>query len=59
VPFDSAAWTAQWKSAGDVRALDDAIVSLLFAVPPQTPPQPSQPLALVRELVLDPAYELK
>jgi hypothetical protein len=59
VQFDSAAWTAQWTSAEDMRAPDKAIVSLLFAVPPQVPPHPGEPLALVRELVLDPAYELK
>jgi len=34
-------------------------VKLLFAVAPQTPPRATDPLAMLRELVLDAAYELK
>ena len=59
VQFDSTAWVAQWKSTADARARDDAIVRLLFAVPPRTALQRSEPVALLRGLVLDPAYELK
>ena len=59
VQFDSAAWIGQWKGAPDTRQVDDAIVRLLLAIPPQTPPQQTDVVALVRELVLDPAYELK
>jgi hypothetical protein len=59
VQFNSAAWFAQWKAPVDAQKRNDDAVRLLFAVAPQTPPQASEPLALVRELVLDAAYELK
>jgi hypothetical protein len=60
VQFDSAAWFAQWKaSAPDAQKRNADAVRLLFAVAPQTPPQSSEPLAMLRELVLDAAYELK
>ena len=59
VQFDSAAWFAQWKAPADSHARNDDAVRLLFAVAPQTPPQATEPLALLRELVLDAAYELK
>ena len=59
VQFDSAAWFAQWKAPADAQARNADAVRLLFAVAPQAPPQATEPLALVRELVLDAAYELK
>ncbi|HEX3632892.1 MAG TPA: DUF1800 domain-containing protein [Casimicrobiaceae bacterium] len=59
VQFDSAAWFAQWKSPADAQKRSDDAVRLLFAVAPQTPPQATEPMALVRELVLDAAYELE
>ncbi|HEX4522491.1 MAG TPA: DUF1800 domain-containing protein [Casimicrobiaceae bacterium] len=59
VQFDSAAWFAQWKAPADARKRSDDAVRLLFAVAPQTPPQATEPLAMLRELVLDAAYELK
>jgi hypothetical protein len=59
VQFDSAAWFAQWKAPVDAQKRNDDAVRLLFAVAPQTPPQATEPLAMLRELVLDAAYELK
>jgi hypothetical protein len=59
VQFDSAAWFAQWKAPADVEARNNDAVRLLFAVAPQTPPQATEPLAMLRDLVLDAAYELK
>jgi uncharacterized protein (DUF1800 family) len=59
VQFDSAAWFAQWKAPADAQARNDDAVRLLFAVAPQAPSQATEPLAMLRELVLDAAYELK
>jgi uncharacterized protein (DUF1800 family) len=59
VQFDSATWFAQWKAPADVEARNNDAVRLLFAVAPQTPPQATEPLAMLRDLVLDAAYELK
>lgn len=60
VQFDSVAWFGQWSKPSDARARNDNAVRLLFAVVPQTPPpQESEPLALVRGLVLDAAYQLE
>jgi len=59
VQFDSAAWFAQWKASADANQRNDDAVKLLFAVAPQTAPQATEPLAMLRELVLDAAYELK
>jgi uncharacterized protein (DUF1800 family) len=59
VQFDSVAWFAQWKAPADAQARNADAVRLLFAVVPQTPPQGTEPLAMLRELVLDAAYELK
>jgi hypothetical protein len=59
VQFDSTAWFAQWKAPVDAQKRNDEAVRLLFAVAPQTPPQGTEPLAMLRELVLDAAYELK
>jgi uncharacterized protein (DUF1800 family) len=59
VQFDSSAWFAQWKAPADAQARNADAVRLLFAVAPQTPQQATEPLAMLRELVLDAAYELK
>jgi uncharacterized protein (DUF1800 family) len=61
VQFDSAAWFAQWKAPRDAEGRNADAVRLLFAVAPQTPPPPEaiESVALVRELVLDAAYQLK
>jgi uncharacterized protein (DUF1800 family) len=59
VQFDSAAWFGQWKARADAPTRNEDAVRLLFAVAPQTPPQATEPRALVRELVLDAAYQLK
>jgi hypothetical protein len=60
VQFDSKSWLAQWKAPGDANAQSDAFVRLLFAVPPQAPPaRGEEPLAMLRGLVLDAAFELE
>jgi uncharacterized protein (DUF1800 family) len=59
VQFDSAAWFAQWNTPIDAQARNNDVVRLLFAVAPQAPPPATEPLAMLRELVLDAAYELK
>ncbi len=49
VQFDSAAWFAQLESSGaDAQKRNDDAVRLLLATAPQTPPRPSEPLAMVR-----------
>ncbi|HKW81868.1 MAG TPA: DUF1800 domain-containing protein [Casimicrobiaceae bacterium] len=58
VQFDSAAWFAQWN-AGDDRSREAAAAASLLAVAPQSTPKARKPLALVRELTQDAAYELK
>jgi uncharacterized protein (DUF1800 family) len=58
VQFDSDAWLAQLKSTDQARA--GAAIHLLLAYAPQTAPDPaSEPLAMVRQIVLDAAYQLK
>jgi uncharacterized protein (DUF1800 family) len=60
VQFDSTAWLAQFKSAPDPARRADAVTRLLVATAPQTAADPhSEPLALVRGIVLDAAYQLK
>jgi uncharacterized protein (DUF1800 family) len=58
VQFDSDAWLAQLKTTAPARA--DAAARLLLAYAPRTAPDPaSEPLTMVRQIVLDPAYQLK
>jgi uncharacterized protein (DUF1800 family) len=60
IQFDSTAWLAQFKSAPDAVRRTDAVTRLLVATAPQTTPDPhSEPLVLVRGIVLDAAYQLK
>ena len=58
VQFDSDAWLAQLNAPAARRA--EVATRLLLAYAPQSPPDPaSEPLALVRHIVLDAAYQLK
>jgi uncharacterized protein (DUF1800 family) len=58
VQFDSDAWLAQLESAGCPSA--DTAMRLLLAYAPQAAPEPgATPLAIVRQIVLDAAYQLK
>jgi hypothetical protein len=58
VQFESATWFAQFKATDATRT--DAAMRLLLAYAPQSAPDPaSDPLAMVRHIVLDAAYQLK
>ena len=58
VQFESATWLAQLKATDVTRT--DAAMRLLLAYAPQSAPDPaSDPLAMVRHIVLDAAYQLK
>jgi hypothetical protein len=58
VRFDSDAWLAELGT--DERSRAGAAMRLLLAYAPQAAPDPSSPpLALVRQIVLDAAYQLK
>jgi hypothetical protein len=58
VQFDSVAWLAQFDTTEHARA--DAATRLLLAYAPQAAADPaSAPLAMVRQIVLDAAYQLK
>jgi uncharacterized protein (DUF1800 family) len=58
VQFESATWLAQLKATDATRS--EAAMRLLLAYAPQSPPDPaSDPLAMVRHIVLDAAYQLK
>jgi hypothetical protein len=58
VQFESATWLAQLKATDATRT--DAAMRLLLAYAPQSAPDPaSDPLAMVRHIVLDAAYQLK
>ena len=58
VQFDSDAWLAQLDTTE--RARTDAATRLLLAYAPQAAADPaSAPLAMVRQIVLDAAYQLK
>jgi uncharacterized protein (DUF1800 family) len=64
VQFDSKAWFAQLAppegAPEDVRDRAQAATRLVLAITPQTPHEPTgEPLGLVRQLVLDAAYQLK
>ena len=58
VQFDSDAWFGALKATPDARSA--AATRVLLAYAPQAQPDPaSEPLAMVRQLVLDAAYQLK
>ena len=58
VQFESATWLAQLKAPDANRT--DAAMRLLLAYAPQSAPDPaSDPLTMVRHIVLDAAYQLK
>jgi hypothetical protein len=58
VQFDSDTWLAQLDTTEHARA--DAATRLLLAHTPQAAAEPaSAPLAMVRRIVLDAAYQLK
>ena len=60
IQFDSTAWLAQFNSGYDSAKRTEAVTRLLVAIAPQTAPDPhSEPLPLVRGIVLDAAYQLK
>jgi uncharacterized protein (DUF1800 family) len=58
VQFQSETWLAEIRATDATRV--QAATRLLLAYPPQSPPDPtSEPLAMVRHIVLDAAYQLK
>jgi uncharacterized protein (DUF1800 family) len=58
VQFESTTWFAQFKITDSTRS--DAAMRLLLAYAPQSAPDPaSDPLTMVRHIVLDAAYQLK
>jgi hypothetical protein len=60
VPFESGAWLAQFDASRQTRSRSGAASRLLLATAPQAVPDASsEPLAMVRALVLDAAYQLK
>ena len=60
IQFDSTAWVAQFGAGADATRRSSNATRLLLATAPQMPPEPgSDPLALVRGIVLDVSYQLK
>jgi uncharacterized protein (DUF1800 family) len=60
VQFESGLWLAQFDASRGTRSRSGAASRLLLATAPQSVPDASsEPLALVRALVLDAAYQLK
>ena len=60
VQFESGLWLAQFDTSRGTRSRSGAASRLLLATAPQSVPEASsEPLALVRALVLDAAYQLK
>jgi hypothetical protein len=60
VQFDSATWFAQFGVLPDAAQRTDAATKLLLATAPQATPDPhSDPLVMVRGIVLDVSYQLK
>jgi hypothetical protein len=60
VPFESGVWLAQLDASRGTRTRSSAASRLLLATAPQSMPDAgSEPLALVRALVLDAAYQVK
>ncbi len=60
VTFESGVWLAQFDTARGTTGRNGAASRMLLATAPQAAPDAnSEPLALVRALVLDAAYQLK
>jgi hypothetical protein len=60
VQFESGVWLAQFDASRGTRTGGSAASRLLLATTPQSVPDvESEPLALVRALVLDAAYQVK
>jgi uncharacterized protein (DUF1800 family) len=60
VQFESGVWFAQFDASRGTSSRNGAATHFLLATAPQSAPDPgSEPLALVRALVLDAAYQLK
>jgi uncharacterized protein (DUF1800 family) len=60
VQFESSVWLAQFDASRGTRTRGSAASRLLLATAPQSMPDAgSEPLALVRALVLDAAYQVK
>jgi hypothetical protein len=60
VQFESGVWLAQFDASRGTRTRSSAASRLLLATAPQSvPDSSSEPLALVRALVLDAAYQVK
>jgi uncharacterized protein (DUF1800 family) len=60
VPFQSGVWLAQFDTARGATGRNGAASRMLLATAPQSAPDAnSEPLALVRALVLDASYQLK
>jgi uncharacterized protein (DUF1800 family) len=60
VQFESGVWFAQFDASRGTSNRNGAATHFLLATAPQSVPDPgSEPLALVRALVLDAAYQLK
>jgi uncharacterized protein (DUF1800 family) len=60
VQFDSSAWFAHLDGPDDAASRSARASRLLLAIAPQTAHEPSDvPLTIVRQLVLDPVYQLK
>jgi len=58
--FDSRAWFARLDAGDDASDRSERATRLLLAIAPQTVHEPSDvPLTIVRQLVLDPVYQLK
>jgi uncharacterized protein (DUF1800 family) len=60
IQFDSSAWLAQFGPPQAATTRTDAATRFLLATAPQATPDPnSEPLVMVRGIVLDVAYQLK
>ncbi|MDQ6917255.1 MAG: DUF1800 domain-containing protein [Pseudomonadota bacterium] len=59
ISFQSDVWLAQFDASRGTSSRGGAAARLLLATAPQSPQDASEPLALVRALVLDASYQLK
>jgi hypothetical protein len=60
VPFQSSVWLAQFDASRGTASRSSAASRMLLAAAPQAVPDAgSEPMAQIRALVLDAAYELK